>query len=89
MLVTLRTAGRLGIANYNQSVPIEFDCAICGEELEADDDGVIEHPTEVDDGIIRTKIRKLDCKQAGMKARAVIEIPNVYDKAHRPPTTGI
>ena len=77
MLVTLRTAGRFGIGNYNQSVPIEFDCAVCGLELEADDDGVIEHPTEVDEGIIRTKIRKVNCKQSGMKARAMIELPNV------------
>lgn len=77
MLVTLRTAGTMGIGNFNQSVPIEFDCAICGMELETDEDFVVTHPTEEDTGIFRTKMQKVDCSQAGMKARAIVELENV------------
>lgn len=76
MIVKLRTEGRIGIGDYNQSVPIAFDCAICGIELEISD-GVVKHPTVVSKGFFRTTTQILDCKQAGMKARESIELPNV------------
>ena len=76
MLVKMRTSGAWGIGNYNTSVPIEFDCALCGLELETND-GFVTHPTEVDDGIFKVKIRKLDCAQAGMKAIAAIHLKDV------------
>lgn len=74
MKVTMRTAGRFWIGNYNQSVPIEFDCALCGLELDTED-GFVSHPAKIETGFFRKKLQKIDCEQAGMKALAVIELP--------------
>lgn len=67
MLVKLRTVGGtggMGIGYYNTSVPIEFDCALCGVELEKDDkEKTVTHP------------KTESCTQAGLSASAVFALP--------------
>lgn len=74
MLVTMKTAGRFGIGDYNQSVPIKFFCAHCWSELIEDKNGFVQHPSDEMDGLKFWKTRPSKCPQAGKRAYPYINL---------------
>lgn len=67
MKVTLTTIGRHGTLIYV--------CALCGLDLEEQEDETLFHPTEEETGFFKwKKTKKLTCHQAGMRAKPWITL---------------